>query len=106
MSWGRSSIGNFVSNQKEIPTILGGMAEVVFEKNGNDISVLSYQCIPLVTHYTNTEHMVYKLSDYTEELASKHTMNQYDSRFSKDYLENLYYKIMHGMDDEILNLDS
>jgi poly-gamma-glutamate synthesis protein (capsule biosynthesis protein) len=97
------SLGNFVSNQKKISTVLGGMAEIVFEKDGDDVSIVSYQCIPLVTHYTDTEHMVYKLSDYTEKLASEHTMNQYDSRFSKDYLEELYDEIMSGMNDEILN---
>ena len=95
------SLGNFVSNQKEIPTILGGMAEIIFEKNGDEVTVSSYQCIPLVTHYTDTKHMVYKLSDYTEELAREHTMNQYDSRFSKEYVEELYDKIMHGMDEEV-----
>ncbi len=89
------SIGNFVSNQKEIPNILGGMAEVVFKKKGNKTWIESYQLIPLITHYTYTDHMVYKLSDYTEELAHVHTMNEYDSRFSKQYVLELYENIMN-----------
>jgi poly-gamma-glutamate synthesis protein (capsule biosynthesis protein) len=74
------SCGNFISGQTEVPRVLGGMASINLKKETTDgvvtsVSIDSFDFIPVVTHYTKTEHTVYLLDDYTEELASKHTLH-------------------------------
>lgn len=72
------SCGNFISNQNEIPRVLGGLAEVKLTKTvkGNEIinEIQSYDFIPVVTHYNSKEHSVYLLENYTEEMAKTHTL--------------------------------
>lgn len=73
------SCGNFISGQDEWERMLGGMASIEFEKTVVDgevtnTEISSYTFVPTVTHYTTTEHTVYWLADYTEELASEHKL--------------------------------
>ena len=67
------SLGNFVSNQDEIPRMIGGMAKLTLCKKGDTASIESYSFEPVVTHkrYGYKEITTYKLSDYTQELASQ-----------------------------------
>lgn len=67
------SLGNFVSNQDEIPRMIGGMAKLTLYKKGDNASIKSYEFEPVVTHkrYGYKEITTYKLSDYTPELASQ-----------------------------------
>jgi poly-gamma-glutamate synthesis protein (capsule biosynthesis protein) len=68
------SLGNFISAQKVSDTMLGGMARVIIEKNGETTQTVSYELIPLVTHYDkhDKDFRVIPLVDYTEELAARH----------------------------------
>ena len=73
------SCGNFISGQNEVPRVLGGMAELNLTKTIIDGVVTScevsdYDFEPIVTHYNSTEHTVYKLEDYTEDLAKTHSL--------------------------------
>lgn len=69
------SLGNFVSGQIEKPRMLGGMAKLTLEKTGDACKVTEYSLTPLVTHRApNPSMSVYKLSDYTEELASQNAI--------------------------------
>lgn len=69
------SLGNFVSGQIEKPRMLGGMAKLMLEKTGDACKVTEYSLTPLVTHRApNPSMSVYKLSDYTEELASQNAI--------------------------------
>jgi len=88
------SLGNFISNQKELPRILGGMAEIrlIRDENG-DVVVKDYDLIPTVTHYSGNYYSTYLLKDYTDELASQHALYKKTS-FSVQDLMNLYDKIM------------
>lgn len=88
------SLGNFISNQKALPRILGGMAEVrlIRDKNG-DVAVKEYDMIPLVTHYSGRYYTAYRLDNYTDELAQTHTL-QKTIPFTVETLRNLYEKIM------------
>ena len=56
----------------------GGMADFTLKKNGDEVTIDSYSMIPLVMHYNAdyTECSVYKLSDYTEELAQEHGIHE------------------------------
>lgn len=85
------SLGNFISNQNEVPRILGGMADIDLVKDPvtKEISIESYDLIPLVTHQEQDSYTVYKLSDYTDELGEQHKLSK-DSKINVDMLTSLY----------------
>lgn len=70
------SLGNFVSGQTALENLLGGMADITVKKDSESgkISIEEYSLVPLVMHYNSdfSDAGIYKLSDYTEELAKKH----------------------------------
>ena len=74
------SLGNFVSTQQELPELLEGMASFTIQKtvqNGEtSIQILSPEVKPMVMHYDydSGEYGPYMLDDYTEELASSHSV--------------------------------
>lgn len=91
------SCGNFISSQNEVPRVLGGMAEFVLTKTMQEDKTLSseikeYNFIPIVCHYNKTEHSVYLLEDYTEELAQTHSLRA--KGLSIEKLWNLWNKIL------------
>ena len=93
------SLGNFISNQKQIPTLLGGMADFIIERNDEgNVEVKKYDLIPLVTHYTDNYYTTYKLSDYTNELAKEHKISR-TSNFSVEKLWELYHKIVQTQEE-------
>lgn len=72
------SLGNYISSQTEVPRMLGGLAKVTIEKVGNQKAVIKEASItPIVTHISKKgkEYTVYKLSEYTQQLASKHKLS-------------------------------
>ena len=74
------SLGNFISHQIELDQLCGGMAQLTIEKHGDDIEISSAKLVPIVCHYNRGdndkfEFDVYKLSDYTDELASTHSQS-------------------------------
>lgn len=90
------SCGNFISGQNEVPRVLGGMAELNLTKTVTDGVVTScevsdYDFEPIVTHYNSTEHTVYKLEDYTEDLAKTHSLAS--KGLSVEKLWNLWEEI-------------
>ena len=88
------SLGNFMSNQKKVPTLLGGMANITLERNENgEVLVKDYSLTPLVTHYSGKYYSTYKLEDYTDELAKTHNISK-TTEFSTKILKDLYDKIM------------
>lgn len=70
------SLGNFMSYQKEAPRMLGAMANLTLTKDKNGTYISEAGIIPIVTHYEhgpkNYNFSIYKLTDYTTELANKH----------------------------------
>lgn len=91
------SIGNFASNQQELPEVLGGMARVkIVKENGKTyIDESGTGVTPVVTQNINmgnftNQVVVYKLSDYTEDMANQHDIkNSYDASFSAAGLNEL-----------------
>ena len=84
------SLGNFISHQLEPNQLCGGMAQITIEKNNGKINITSAKFQPLITHYRRGdsgkfEFNVYKLSDYTDELAS----TQAQSGCTVDYYNEL-----------------
>ncbi len=74
------SLGNFVSYQNKVPRMLGGMADITIgltkqEDSSYKVEIVDYDMIPLVTHLQSKgKNTTYFLSDYTEELCSKHAI--------------------------------
>lgn len=87
------SLGNFASNQHEMPRMLGGMAKIKLVKEDEEVKIESYDLIPLVTHFEDGFFTTYKLEDYTEELASIHGIKQY-CEFSLEKVKELYQQII------------
>lgn len=85
------SLGNFVSAQNEIPRVLGGMADITIEKDKDGTRVKEFSLVPLVTHQESGNYTTYKLSDYNEDLASRHKLR--GKGLSIDSLKALYTKI-------------
>ena len=89
------SLGNFVSAQKEVPQLLGGMADITLkkDKDSGDVTIAEYSLVPLVMHYETdqTNCAVYLLEDYTEELAAKHGVHDYsDETFTLESIKQYF----------------
>lgn len=93
------SLGNFLSGMLDVNNVLSGMIRFNFVKDNasGKIQIEDVKWEPLITHYTgdasdilNTrkDFTVYKLSDYTDELASKHGLNGVDGQ--KVTIQDLY----------------
>ncbi len=85
------SLGNFVSRQKETKNLLGAMASLEFTKHGDDKTVAA-KFTPIVTHYNynSADFVVYKLKDYTDEMAKSHGINLYDGTLSAEKFKKIY----------------
>lgn len=93
------SLGNFISTQKEPECLLGGMADITITKDFSTgkPSISDARLIPLVTHYNHEkkEYAVYKLEDYTEELAAEHSIHQETAEpFTLETLNAMYQDVL------------
>ncbi len=97
------SLGNFISHQIDPENLIGGMAQVTIEKKDGEVSISSAKFLPIVTHYKRGESgkfefNVYKLSDYTDELAA----SQAQDGVTVDYATELVNKII---DEEFISMN-
>ena len=83
------SLGNFISAQNAGANLISGILEFnVTFTDGSEAPVISdIRLTPIVTHYCHgyANLRLYKLSDYTRELAAAHGVRQY-SAFGYDYI--------------------
>lgn len=97
------SLGNFISHQIDPENLLGGMAELTIEKHDSEITISSAKFVPIVTHYHKSaetgrfEFNVYKLNDYTDELAASHSQ----PNVTKDNLMSIVNKVV---DEEFVSM--
>lgn len=94
------SLGNFISGQKYIPRIIGGMANIkikkrVFADGTKRTFVSDYSMEPLITHQEIGYYTTYKLSDYRISLWKKHLL------YSEDFptitsLKKYFSRVMKG----------
>lgn len=96
------SLGNFISHQIELDQLCGGMAQLTIEKHGDEIEISSAKLVPIVCHYNRGENDkfvfdVYKLSDYTDELAASHSQ----SGGTVEYYTNLVNDVI---DEEFISM--
>ncbi|MBD5081377.1 MAG: CapA family protein [Ruminococcaceae bacterium] len=83
------SLGNFISSQSVGQNLIGGILEfnVTLTEGEKYAEISDVKLNPIVTHYDYgySNVRLYKLSDYTPELASSHGVREY-STFSYDYI--------------------
>lgn len=81
------SLGNFLGGMLSSDNVLSGMFSLDITKDDGGITVDNVQWTPLVIHFEGNQsnileersgYKIYKLSDYTDELAKKHVLNGYD----------------------------
>ncbi len=88
------SLGNYVNSTASkgagvADRMLGAMADITLEKTDAGVSLVDYGVLPIVSHVDTTEAgklTVYRLDEYTTELAAKNEIIYQDSSFSLDYL--------------------
>lgn len=100
------SLGNYVSRQKEANNLLGIMGSVKIVRNDDDVvSIDSASVMPIVTHYNVNSRgfRVYPLKDYTDELADKHGVSQYDGKVSVERFKNTFEKVFKDNTDVTLD---
>ena len=101
------SLGNFTSTQNDLPSLLGAMAKITIKKDVKTgaIQIPEHEFIPLLMHYNHDSRTygIYKLNDYTQELADQHTANERNpGEFSISYYKELFEQIKaKGNGDEI-----
>ena len=85
MNW-TSSSGEGIANR-----MVGGMAQVSITMEDGKAVISQYDIEPVVCHLTEGVNgvTVYKLSEYTEELASENQIIKQDPAFSLEYCKNL-----------------
>ncbi len=90
------SLGNYVSRQKEVNNLLGGLATVkICRENADNVYIKESSLMPIVTHYdyNSRNFRVYPLKEYTDELASTHGVNLYDGKLTVERLRNTVEKV-------------
>lgn len=90
------SLGNYVSRQKEVNNLLGGLATVKICREGaDDAHIEECSLMPIVTHYNKNSRgfRVYPLKEYTDELATAHGINLYDGKLTVERFRNLVDKV-------------
>jgi len=88
------SLGNYISSMDYTDRMLGGIANVTIVKDREKTYIKKASITPIVTHYErggNHNFTVYKLSDYTQKLASRHYIlkGKWGKDFSLKTLEKL-----------------
>ena len=95
------SLGNFVSNQDASPRMIGAMAKVTFCKDSTGAYIKDYSVVPLVTQKLFGTSLIttYKLSDYTETLASQNAIRRDENGadFSLSYCKKLCKEVFGDM---------
>ena len=88
------SLGNFISHQIQPFQLVGGMAEITVEKKNDKIDISTARLVPIVCHYKKGESgkfefNVYKLKDYTDEIASTHTQKTATREYFEEYVKDI-----------------
>lgn len=100
------SLGNFISNQLEMPRLIGGMAKITLVKDKGGCYISRYSLVPTVTHkeFGYKGFTSYKLADYTDTLADRNNIKTADgfSEFSVSYASALCSDVL-GKDFRIEN---
>ena len=100
------SLGNFVNwtsgtGEGVANRMVGGLAQVTISKDEEEAVISDYGIVPVVCHLEEGINgvTVYKLSEYTLEMAEENRIGQQDSNFSLEYCEALCQRVWGDMDE-------
>ena len=98
------SLGNFIGGMLTTDNAIGGMICFDFVKEGDSISIQNVVWKPLIIHFEGDQNDIlnqrynyssYFVSDYTDELASRHVLNGYDGNVvSLDYINQVTQSVI------------
>ena len=98
------SIGNFISHQINLDQLCGGMAEITVERQKGEIKITNAKLAPVCDYYKHNgdgyTFSVYKLSDYTDDIAK--TSIKYERGATPSYFKKMVKNIIS---DEFLDLE-
>ena len=99
------SLGNFVSRQLEARNLLGGVANVSLNYDGEKVVISDYSFMPIVTHYdtTYTQFDVYPLKEYSNDIAPYHGVASHDGAVSVERFRNMVDETFEGYDVSVLD---
>ncbi len=99
------SLGNFVSRQKEARNLLGGLADVELTYDGTKVEISDYSFVPIVTHYNTAynDFDVYRLKEYSNNMAIGHGVAQHDGAVSVERFRNMVEEVFAGYDTSIID---
>ncbi len=97
------SLGNYVSSQERRQNLIGGILEFDVEKNGSEFSIDNITLTPTIQHYEKggAKNRVYLYSQYSEELAEQHGINEI-AEFNMEYIDSIINK---NIDEKYLKLN-
>ena len=81
------SLGNFIGGMLTTNNAIGGMIKLDFVEKEENITIENVKWVPTFIHFEGDQnnildvrynYQVYKLSQYTDELAQKHVLNGYE----------------------------
>lgn len=88
------SLGNLISTQANFENTLGGLAQVMVEKNYDtkSVSISSVEFIPTVTHYEygKSNVRIIPFSEYSQDLAAVHGSGNLSYDKIKAYYTNMF----------------
>ena len=92
------SLGNFVSNQHKLDTMLGGClsTELIFSPDGTFESFGNVTYSAVVTHFStkSRDFVIYPLEDYTDTLAAEHGLKNYDIAVTCNYFSDAFATVL------------
>lgn len=97
------SLGNFISAEEKKENMLGGIADIVFEKKGEtgETIVKSAKAIPVVTYYERnyTNFKVLPAENLTDEALASHSLNSYYGGFTASYANEMFAEVFKAVPD-------
>lgn len=92
------SLGNFISQQNTPARVVGGMLyySVTKDFNTGKVTIDGVRFEPTVTHYVRGSHdvQIYRLSQYSDELAKKQASRLKEPNFSVSYINDFVLKVI------------
>lgn len=97
------SLGNFISAEEKKENMLGGIADIVFEKNGktDETIVKSAKAIPVVTYYEKgyKNFSVLPAENLTDADLTSHALNSYYGGFTAEYAKSAFSEVFTAIPD-------
>ena len=91
------SLGNFISNQQDVSTNLGGVATFTIQKTTikgiDEIKITQANMEGTITQHDEKGYYAIPLSMYSEELANQHILRKKGANFTYDKLNTIYNNV-------------